>query len=1297
MSLRARASCALRRAVTLSAAVLVAGQVGVVRPAAAAPGGGGAPPAPAPTAGAAALAPSARDELIGKGWQASGDRLWTTTGDATGFHVLVAEARTGYGWRTAATLSVPGLETDLWIGNACVTRSGRRAVVVYAPRAFANSAQYFDRGGFTAIVDLASGVVRKLPLRTSLAYFNPGCGSGEQATVTQAGDQDLGRTRVRTLDAVSGELGGPIDVAGQLTSAIPTSRGIVAADRGAVVSVESTGRRRVLAPAAGVPFNLRTDAAGAVVFMEHTRGTARVRRSQPGADRRYRTSTLATGPDDRVGVTTSAAGKVFITGQPDSVSALPPTVARLGLTPDATVSTDGEAAVTSVKPAAGGTASTPAESADAVPVRIGAYSVRTSRALDFTVDPGDAVHPRSATDDPDAYCAVPRNDPRVQVYQPKPKQVEWAVDMAVKGHLTVSRAANWHNNGLSTWYSPQGMFPPVALQNTNNGQVPAQVMLGILGQESNLWQASSHVLPGETGNPLIGNFYGSDKTKDAWSIDWTKSDCGYGVSQMTDGMRKPEHKKPGETPLSHDKQMAIATDYAANIAAGLQLLQGKWNQLQEAGLRLNDNDPSKIENWFFAAWAYNSGYHPPGEPNTNGAYGLGWGNNPANPNYPPTRHSFGSSSEDFAKPNKWPYPERVMGFAANPPSALESPNTFVPFFRPAWWNGGGGTADDLGSAAYNRSQVRPQPQQFCTKDNDCEWGKAYQPTYHGTDGDTRTEPAGPCAHKNGNDYDLKCWWHSPSTWKANCSQTCGNEFIRYDYPQYAAEPEDGISFPPACGAAAFPGGAMPAGLLVVDDVDDSVPAVRSPGCGRPKNAGSFDFAFGKDGSGKEISKIDLHQVGGGFGAHFWFTHTRARPDAQSISGTWSFDKKITGWARVFVHIPDHGAHTRQAKYVIDLGNGTRYRVQPQRLQANRWVALGSFPFAGNPKITLSNTAADGAGSEDVAWDAAAVLPLSGKPKQIIASLGDSYSSGEGASADKGVNYSRESDVDGGDPDMRDGCHRSNLAWSRVMTLADSGVAVGPRSDPMTADIDYHMVACSGAVVRNVLPYDGSTDGWGGFARPWYSEVPQLESGYVDQDTTLVTISIGGNDARFSPIVAQCIYGLSVCSNATLDGDSAPLDEAEPKVLQGPVRNGVETVLRKIHERAPKAKIVLVGYPPLFERAGSCVLGIGSPEADWLNAMGGQINQQLKAAADNVAATGVPVAFTDPTAAFAGKAVCGDPEQVHAIITSLTPGDSPMFEYWPGKGVVSAQSFHPKIDGAATYANAVSSTLRSIGM
>ena len=203
-------------------------------------------------------------------------------------------------------------------------------------------------------------------------------------------------------------------------------------------------------------------------------------------------------------------------------------------------------------------------------------------------------------------CSNPRNDIRAQVYQPSPKQVEWAADLAVQGALTVQRPANWKNSGLPT-YNPKSLIPAGTLE--GGGRVPAQILLGILAQESNLWQASNHAVEGMSGNPLVGNFYGRQiydgSTGNDWDIDWSETDCGYGVGQITDGMRL------GQTsPWSGTQQRAIALDYAANVQASLKMLQEKWNRISGYGLLLNGSDPQYWKNWFYAVWAYNTGFYP---------------------------------------------------------------------------------------------------------------------------------------------------------------------------------------------------------------------------------------------------------------------------------------------------------------------------------------------------------------------------------------------------------------------------------------------------------------------------------------------------------------------------------------------------------------------------------------------------------------------------------------------------------------------------------------------------------------
>jgi hypothetical protein len=86
----------------------------------------------------------------------------------------------------------------------------------------------------------------------------------------------------------------------------------------------------------------------------------------------------------------------------------------------------------------------------------------------------------------DRYCSVPRNDTGAEAVQPTPNQVEWAVDMAVRGDLTSGwiTQGGWRSQiGLGT-IDPQSMFPEPSL--IGGGQIPAQIELGILAQESNL-------------------------------------------------------------------------------------------------------------------------------------------------------------------------------------------------------------------------------------------------------------------------------------------------------------------------------------------------------------------------------------------------------------------------------------------------------------------------------------------------------------------------------------------------------------------------------------------------------------------------------------------------------------------------------------------------------------------------------------------------------------------------------------------------------------------------------------------
>ncbi|MGK5637203.1 hypothetical protein ACSNOK_02630 [Streptomyces sp. URMC 126] len=955
----------------------------------------------------AAVPAGERAATLGDGWRASGDRAWTTSGDGTGFHVLVAEKKAGYAWKTAATLSEPGFDADMWIGNACVTGSGRRAVVAYAPRTFTNKSELMARGAFTAVVDLTTGRVTKLDRQASLAYFSPGCGTGETAVLTQAGGEKKNATRLVEVDAAAGKRGRTIEVKGQVTSAVPVGGSIVAADAARLVRIDGSGARRVIARTDRVPFQLKPDAEGGVVYLDRTaagprsatgtpddrtqgvvkRVTAKEIAAADGA--RTRPPVLARGPLTKMDVTRSADGKVFITGATQAAGELPRPVWRADVPKDAHATTRGEALVTDVRWADGKDSRVSPEEASAPrPVDIGLTVNGTGKKAGFRVAPERTVigrpgqgsapspvlggpgggKPKGAkarnsfagTAEPERYCSVPRNDPAKQAMQPKPRQVEWAVDQAITNNLNkhISRPANWKNLGMGA-YQPQSLFPLRGLD--GGGRIPAQVMLGITAQESNMWQASRVVVPGVTGNPLIGNYYGvqyspDGQQNDPWWINWSEADCGYGITQVTDGMRMHGKEKKDEKPLSTLQQEAVALDYTANIAAGVNILVEKWNATRADGLTVNNGDPKWLENWFFALWAYNSGYYPRAKAGDNGGlWGVGFTNNPANPLWKANRTPFlenGAGGDDYsqaAHPQDWPYQEKVLGWAARPLEALESPGKLVHGFRPAWWT----------IPAY-RTQVKPPENLFCTTANECD------PSRIGPD-DKNQPGLGAC-----NRVDLKCWWNQKVSWKDCDKKQCGNEILRFD--DTYKEEADGTAYPPRCTTEGLPDNAM-----VVDDVPPGTPVVR-PDCPTPrKTNGTFTLDFDTP-----AGRMDFQQLGAGYAGHFWFAHTRKAGDERGrlkVVGTWAFDQTVNGAAKVLVHLPDHGAQTKRARYEIETAKGTRTRIVSQPGDGNRWVTIGAFLFNGAPKVRLSSVTDDGKGEQDIAFDAVAIAPIKATYKE----------------------------------------------------------------------------------------------------------------------------------------------------------------------------------------------------------------------------------------------------------------------------------------------------------------------------
>ncbi|MEW1830239.1 hypothetical protein [Streptomyces sp. NPDC088196] len=994
-----------------------------------------APPAATP-AGSAAPTPSGRvadpDKKLGKGWKTSKDRAVTAAADSDGLRILVADSTQAYAWKPVASLSEPGMPADSWVGNQCVIDHDH-AAVVYAPRSFTNKPDLMQGGAFAAIVDLGSGVVTKLPFTASLAYFDPSC-NPETHTAAFTAFRDMNdpaatRTRVVTVDT-TGKTLSTAAAKGEITSAVPVKDGVIGALGSHLVHLDRKGRTKDLLTAGGVPFDIHPVNGQKVAFVERdddNRARARLWTAQGKA------AVVADGKLGDLDLARGGSSGLFLVGHPSgTVHTRGSGITRLDAPVDTDISSLGRLAVnpvltpgmragvdqiknagkgfTTTEPGTRSAAQAPGMLTAVQPLTVTATAMGTGTKLSQQVTPTDSVTTQNPLSpalvssskataaagaasgispnlvrtaavvshdptDPDRWCSVSRNDVGAQALQPTPNQVEWAVDMAVRGDLHASyltQGGYRTQTGMST-IDPQTLFPPPTL--TGGGRIPANVMLGIMAQESNLWQAESGSIPGQMGSPLaaVDGYYGHQidpaNPDSYWNINWDKSDCGYGVGQVTDGMRMAGHEKAGETSLSPALQKAVALDYTTNIAASMKILADKWNEVHKDGQKVtvNNDDSSYVENWFTAVWNYNLGFNPPSDASQHDGYwGLGWYNNPANPIYKNSwNHPFmdtdvdgSDANHDAAHPQDWPYEEKVMGWAA---WSIDTGYSYATTgrqdwkgesgfssagFRPAWWN-----------TTAARSQVSPPLVTFCNPDNNC--NSAAPP-------DCGTEAC----------Y-AKYWFNKPNaSWKTDCSTQCGHELIKYQ----TLIPEPGRGYRLKNGTPVCTG--QPAGAHVVASVPNGTETWGD--CGQATSSGSFQFTFYPSTTGTHYeAKADLHQVGGGYGGHFWYTHTRNEDHLggpgglMDIDGTWTLGEKMD-LAQVWVHVPDTGAQTTRAHYVVRGAVGGPYdRYVDQNANSGKWVSLGGYKFTDTPSVSLTNYTPDGTADKDIAFGAIAFQPISG--------------------------------------------------------------------------------------------------------------------------------------------------------------------------------------------------------------------------------------------------------------------------------------------------------------------------------
>ncbi|HVW44142.1 MAG TPA: SGNH/GDSL hydrolase family protein [Amycolatopsis sp.] len=147
------------------------------------------------------------------------------------------------------------------------------------------------------------------------------------------------------------------------------------------------------------------------------------------------------------------------------------------------------------------------------------------------------------------------------------------------------------------------------------------------------------------------------------------------------------------------------------------------------------------------------------------------------------------------------------------------------------------------------------------------------------------------------------------------------------------------------------------------------------------------------------------------------------------------------------------------------------------------------------------------------------------------------------------------------------------------------------------------VSCSGATTANLASSQTTSNG----VNP-----PQLDA--VTPDTTLVTLGIGGNDVGFVGLARDCATtdpNVSPCKKRLTAGGrdqlEARIDATAPKIADA---------LRRIHTKAPQARVVLVGYPTALPDGSGCwpFLPLGADDVAYLRDAAVKFNAMLAAQA-----------------------------------------------------------------------------------
>lgn len=207
-----------------------------------------------------------------------------------------------------------------------------------------------------------------------------------------------------------------------------------------------------------------------------------------------------------------------------------------------------------------------------------------------------------------------------------------------------------------------------------------------------------------------------------------------------------------------------------------------------------------------------------------------------------------------------------------------------------------------------------------------------------------------------------------------------------------------------------------------------------------------------------------------------------------------------------------------------------------------------------------------------------------------AALGDSYSSGLGAD----------------DYDLASGiCLRGRHAYPVLWAAAH----------PVRS---FSFIACAGATTDTVR---------------------SGQLAVLSPATTLVTISVGGNDIGFAGVVSTCKLGSTTACADAVAGARTQTRTTLPAKLAA--------TYAQIRAKAPNARLVVLGYPRLFETTPCGALAMSLANRTAINSGAAELESVIRARAEASGATYVSV-----DAAFEGHRVCAAKPWINGTVALL---------------------------------------------